>query len=68
MRSSLGIDLCVKMQSLKNFLSEFTDLGNKNINEIKLWDEYIIYSIILNIKGNINKEVDDLYNRILNNN
>ncbi|MEE3342851.1 MAG: hypothetical protein VZS44_02035 [Bacilli bacterium] len=68
LRSKSGIDLCVKMQSLKNFLREFTDLGNKNIKEVNIWDEYIIYSIILNIKGNLNKEVDELYKQIINNN
>ena len=67
-RSPSCIELCVKMQSLKNFLNEFTDLGNKRIEEIKIWDEYIIYSIILNIKGSLNKEVDELYDKYINNN
>ena len=66
LKSSTCIDLCVKMQSLKNFLNDFTDLGNKSIKEVKIWDEYLIYSIVLNIKGNINKEVDKLYNIITN--
>ena len=66
LKSSTCIDLCVKIQSLKNFLNDFTDLGNKSIKEVKIWDEYLIYSIVLNIKGNINKEVDKLYNIITN--
>ncbi len=45
-RTSKGNDINKKLNGLKNFLLEFSDLENGEKEEIMLWDEYLIYSVM----------------------
>lgn len=47
-----------KMIGLRNFINDFSLLNEKQIEEINLWNYYIIYAILFNEKGNLN---DDSY-------
>ena len=42
---------------IKAYLNDFSTMKTKEINEIGLWDEYIIYSVILNENKKITREV-----------
>lgn len=50
-----------KLIGLRNFIKDFGRLGEKSIEEIKLWDYYLIYAVLFNIKGNLNNEVNEIY-------
>lgn len=42
-----------KIYMFKNFLKEFTSLDKKNTCDIHLWDEYLIYALVLEVNKNI---------------
>lgn len=64
MKTNKGYEINLKLNGLKNYLLDFSNITNRNINEIKIWDYYIIYTIILDLKGNLDKEVSELYKDI----
>ena len=63
-RSKKGIEIKAKLNGLSNYLKDFTDINNKSIEEIKLYDDYILYAIIFDLKGKldlINKKIYNVY-------
>lgn len=58
-----GKELSDKLEGLKKILSE-SIISERKIEEIKIWDYYLIYAIIFNLKDNLNKDVNSLYNSI----
>ena len=64
-KTDKGIDLSVKVKCLRRFISEFTDLKNQTISSIKIWDEYIVYALLLDVDGKINKDVNSFYDKYL---
>lgn len=64
LRTKQGKILSDKLNGLKNFLLDFSTIKERKIKEIALWDYYIIYAIIFNLKGNLDKDVNELYNCI----
>lgn len=56
-----GKTLCNKLHGLKLFLTDYSAINDRKIEEITLWDYYIIYAIIFNLKGKLNKDVNSLY-------
>lgn len=52
-----GNDIKKKLCEIKVYLNDFSTMKTKEINEIGLWDEYIIYSVILNENKKITREV-----------
>ena len=53
-----------KIYMFKNFLKEFTSLDKKNTCDIHLWDEYLIYALVLEVNKNIYN--DDKLKNIVN--
>ena len=51
-----------KLEGLKNYIQEYSKLKEKNANDILLWEEYLIYSVIFNINDKVIKEMDGLFN------
>ena len=49
-----------KLEGLKNFLKDFSKLDERTSEEIKLWDEYLIYSVMFNQNENIVNEYKNL--------
>lgn len=64
LRTKQGKILSDKLNGLKNFLLDFSTIKERKLKEITLWDYYIIYAIIFNLKGNLDKDVNELYNCI----
>ena len=64
MKTNKGYDINLKLNGLKNYVLDFSNINNRNIDEIKIWDYYIIYTIILDLKGNLDKEVSEFYKDI----
>lgn len=52
-----GDEIRLKLTGLKLFLKDYSDMKNKELKEIELWDEYIIYSVILNDNKKVQKEI-----------
>ena len=64
MKTNKGYEINLKLNGLKNYVLDFSNINNRNIDEIKIWDYYIIYTIILDLKGNLDKEVSEFYKDI----
>ncbi len=62
-----GLKLRRKLIGLKRFLADYSEMNKKSIAEIELWDEYMIYSVILNNNKKIQKELFLLLKKYLSN-
>ena len=63
-RTKSGIDIQNKLAGLKNYIKDFSVMRDRKIEEIALWDDYLIYAIIFDLKGNLDKEAYELYKMI----
>lgn len=55
-RTTKGEEINVKLEGLKNYIKDFGNFENKEIKQLPLWEEYLIYSVMFNInKSAINK-------------
>ena len=59
-RTLLGEELNIKIEGLKNYLTNFSLLNEKEKEELTLWEEYLIYSVIFNLNNKIVKELTPL--------
>lgn len=66
-RTSKGKMLSQKLNGLKNYLVDFSIINERNVEDINLWDYYILYAIIFDLKGNLDKNVNALYMELKNN-
>ncbi len=62
--SDKGYEIKAKLIGLKNFINDFSSINKKQIKEIEILDDYIIYSMLLNFNNDLIKENNDLFNRI----
>ena len=62
-RSGKSIDLGVKMGGLKNYIKDFSNINKNSPDMIKLFEEYVIYAIVLNLKGKLNNECKKIYDK-----
>ena len=60
-RTEKGKETQHKLYGLNRFLRDYSNINNRKIEEIKIWDEYIIYAIIFNFKGILNIEAYKTY-------
>lgn len=63
-RTKQGKILSDKLNGLKNYLIDFSLINERQLREISIWDYYIIYAIIFDLKGNLDKNVKKLYKSI----
>lgn len=52
-RTSKGEEVNLKLKGLKNFLNDFSLLDEKTKEELIVWQDYLIYSVIFNQNTNI---------------
>ena len=50
-----------KLKGLKNFLIEFSRIGEKTPIEVKLWEEYLMFAQIFGIAKEVAKQFKELY-------
>ena len=60
-RSELGEEVNKKLEGLKNFLKDFSSLEEKNIEELILWEDYLVYSVLFNQNKKIINEIYNTY-------
>lgn len=68
MKLKKGTELYNKLLGLKRFLTDYYMLSNQEIEKIKLWDDYIIYCIMFDLKGNLDNSVREHYNQLVESN
>ena len=55
-RSEESIGLGVKMKGMKKYIEDFSNIQNNSSDMINLFEEYVIYAIVLDLKGRLNNE------------
>lgn len=60
-RSNEGKEINTKLEGLRKFLIDFSTIKEKTKEELILWEEYLVYSVILGINKKI---VDETYKKI----
>ena len=63
-RSKKAIEIKIKLDGLNKYLTDFTNINNKEIETIKMYDEYILYATIFDIKGKLDKENKEIYETV----
>ena len=55
-----------KIYMFMNFLKEFTSLDKKTVKDIHLWDEYLIYALVLGVNKKIyeDEKLRDIVNKV----
>ena len=65
-RTKKALKLSGKLKGLKNYIHDYSIIANNGIENINLYDEYVIYAIILNIRGKLNTQCKQIYRNIKN--
>lgn len=63
-KTQAGYEVYAKLKGLKNFIKDFSILSERQIEEIKLWEDYMIYCILLNSNTNLNKDARRYFNKL----
>lgn len=63
-RTKKGVELQCKMAGLKNYIKDYSQLEKKKLEEIVLWEDYLIYALIFDLKGSLDKEAKELYKNL----
>lgn len=63
-KTQKGYEIYQKVVGLKNYIKDYSILSEKELNEIVLWDDYLIYAIILNDTSKLNKEAMQFYKKV----
>lgn len=58
-RTSEAKKINKKLEGLKKYLNDYTDLQNKSKEELLLWEDYLIYTVIFNQNKKIIKEFEE---------
>lgn len=59
-RSGSAIELNIKLDGLNRFLKDFSNLDDRTNEELILWEEYLIYSVLFNHNKNVINHYLDL--------
>ena len=59
-RSKLGEEVNIKLEGLKNYLKDFSSLDEKNVEDLVIWEDYLIYSVLFNQNKIV---VDEIYQK-----
>lgn len=65
-RSKKALELSGKLKGLKRYIVDYSIIESTGVENINLYDEYIIYAIIFNIKGKLDKECKKIYRNTRN--
>ena len=50
-----------KLYGLKKFLIEFSQMNTKEVLEVKLWDEYLMFAYLFGMADKVSKQLKNLY-------
>lgn len=57
LRTEEGSLINYKLNGLKNYIKDFSNLDEKDKENIKLWEDYLIYSIMFNLNNKVLNEM-----------
>ena len=60
-RTQLGDEMAEKIAGLAHYINDFTLLSERDKEEVGLWDDYLVYAIILEENEKIVKDISSLY-------
>jgi len=60
-----GFELQQKICGLKRYIKDYSQLNQKNIIQMELWESYLIYAIIFDLKGKLNEDAKQLYQKLV---
>ena len=55
----------VELYGLKKYLIEFSKMDTKEIMEVKLWDEYLMFAFLFGIADKVSKQLKNMYPELL---
>ena len=58
-------DDSVKLYGLKKYLEEFSNMNTKEVMEVKLWDEYLMFAYLFGIADKVAKQLEKLYPEVM---
>lgn len=64
-RTEKGKEIQYQLMGLKNFLKDYGNIRHKKIEDIQIWDEYIIYAILFNLKGKLDLDAYNTYKKYI---
>ena len=56
----------IQLYGLKKYLLEFSSMNTKEVMEVKLWDEYLMFAYLFGIADKVAKQLKDMYPEIVN--
>lgn len=59
-----GADVYAHLKGLSNYLKDFTLLNERQVEEVTLWRDYLIYAIIFDHKTPLSADADRLYQSV----
>lgn len=51
----------IQLYGLKKYLQEFSRIDTKEVMEVKLWDEYLMFAYLFGIADKVAKQLKDMY-------
>ena len=58
-------DDSTKLLGLKKFLEEFSKIGTREVLEVHIWDEYLMFAYLFGIADKVAKQLKNLYPEVL---
>lgn len=58
----------INLYGLKKYLEEFSRMDTKEVMEVKLWDEYLMFAYLFGIADKVAKQLKKLYPQVLEQN
>ena len=55
----------VELYGLKKFLEEFSRIDTKEVMEVQLWDEYLMFAYLFGIADKVMKQLKDMYPEVI---
>ena len=55
----------VELYGLKKYLEEFSKIDTKEVMEVKLWDEYLMFAYLFGIADKVANQLKDMYPEIM---
>ena len=54
-----------KIYGLEKFLTEFSSINTKEVIEVKLWDEYLMFAYLFGIADKVAKQLKNMYPEVM---
>ncbi len=63
-KTQKGYDIYIKILGLKNYIKDYSMISERELEEMSIWEDYLIYAIIFNNISNLNKDALKFYNKL----